>query len=217
MAVHTEEASYVPRYARIGLGASQDLVDLLGLLFQRLMAKDLQQLMEFRPATPQARLVGPPSHLEVALAVARAVEGQAQKRARLLAFPGPLGVACGQAAEGHQAGLGRLSREGALRQALDQHLLAAVGIGLVLETHDEVINVAQQGGVPLQPWLHDPLAPQIQHVVQGEVTQHNTNIASLRHTFFTRLDDAVFQPPSFQPPPDQAQEARLSNAVLPEA
>jgi hypothetical protein len=45
--------------------ASQDLVDLLGLLFQRFMSNDLQQLMEFRQATLQARLVGPPSHLEV--------------------------------------------------------------------------------------------------------------------------------------------------------
>src|SRR5262245_10419879 len=62
------------------------------------MANDLQQLMEFRQTAPQARLVGSPSHLEVPSAVARAVEGQAQKRERLQAFPLPLGVTLGKAA-----------------------------------------------------------------------------------------------------------------------
>src|SRR5215467_11954578 len=102
-------------------------MDLLGLVFQWFMANDLQQLMEFRQTAPQARLVGSPSHLEVPSAVARAVEGQDQKRERLPAFPVPLGVTLGKAAERHQAGFGWLYRERELCQALYQRLLEALG------------------------------------------------------------------------------------------
>jgi hypothetical protein len=70
-------------------------------------------------------------------AVARAVEGQAQKRERLPAFSLPLGGTLGNAAERHQAGFGWLSRERDLGQALCKRLREALRIGLVLETHDE--------------------------------------------------------------------------------
>jgi hypothetical protein len=54
------------------------LVDLLGLVLQRFMANNLQQLMEFGQTAPQVRLVRFPSHLEVASVVACAVEGKTE-------------------------------------------------------------------------------------------------------------------------------------------
>src|SRR5262245_30442377 len=77
MAVDTQEAAHVARYTIVSVVASQALVDLLGLLLQRFMSNDLQQLMEFCQTASQTRLVGSPSHLEVPLAVARAVQGKA--------------------------------------------------------------------------------------------------------------------------------------------
>src|SRR5262249_56003558 len=82
------------------------------------MANDLQQLMEFRQTAPQARLVGSPSHLEVPSAVARAVEGQAQKRERLPAVPLPLCGTLGTAAEPHHTGFWWLLHARKLRQTL---------------------------------------------------------------------------------------------------
>ncbi len=76
MAVDTQEAAHVARDTIISIVASQALVDLLGLLLQRCMSNDLQQLMEFRQTASQARRVCSPSHLEVPLAVARAVKGK---------------------------------------------------------------------------------------------------------------------------------------------
>src|SRR5215468_11231787 len=108
------------------------------------MAHALQQLMDLRQTAPSARLVGSPSHREVPSAVARAGEGQAQKRARLPAFPVPLGVTLGTAAERHQAGFGWLYHARKLRPTLYQRLREAVRIGLGLETHDDIIHRAHQ-------------------------------------------------------------------------
>ena len=131
MAVDTEEASHVARYPVIGLVAAQDVMDLLGLVFQRFMAQDLQQLMAFCQTAPHACLVRSPSHLEVASVVAGAVEGKTEKRKRLSASPVPFGVPRSKATEGHQTGLGRLSRQGALRQTLPQRLREALCVSLV--------------------------------------------------------------------------------------
>jgi hypothetical protein len=90
--------------------ASQDLIDLLGLVFQRFMSNDLQQLMEFCQTAPQARLVRSPSHLEVSSVVACAVEGKTEKRKRLSASPVPFGVTLSKATEGHQTGSLNLSQ-----------------------------------------------------------------------------------------------------------
>src|SRR5262249_9722272 len=100
------------------------------------------------------------------------------------------------------------------RQALYQRPLEALCIGLVLETHDEIITVANQVRLSLQPWLHHPLEPQVKHVVKVEVAEHDANTAPLRDPFLGGLNDPVFQHPSFQPPSDQPQDARVSDTVL---
>src|SRR5262249_27305821 len=149
----TQEAAYVARYTIGSVVASQALVALLGLLLQRCMAHDLQQLMEFCQPASQARLVGSPSHLAVPLAVAPAVQGKAQTRERLPTFSVPRGVAFGKATERAQTGVGRRQRKRELRQALSQRPREALCIGLGLEIHDEIINGAHQLRLSLQPWL----------------------------------------------------------------
>jgi hypothetical protein len=76
-------------------------------------------------------------------------------------------------------------------------------IGLVLETHDEIINIAHQVRLALQPWLHHPIAPEVEHVVQREVAEHDADTPALRDTLFTGLNAPVFQHSGFEPPPDQ--------------
>src|SRR4030095_3065933 len=114
----------------------------------------------------------------------------------------------------NEAGLTRLERQGELGQAFDQYLLKAVRVSLMLETHDKIIDIANQVGVALQPWFHHPLEPQIQHVVKVEVAQDDADIPPLGDPFVAGLDDAVFQPAGFQPPSDQAHEAWVSDSVL---
>lgn len=167
------------------------------------MAHDLPQLMAWRQPASQARRVGAPAHRAVPWAVARAVPGNAQKRARLVTFPLPLGITCGTPAERHEAGGGRLQRERTLCEALHQHRREAWCVGLVLAPHDDILNGAHPGGCPLQPWLHAPRDPQGQHGMQGEGAQDNAARASLGDPFLTRLDETVFQLPGLQPPSDQ--------------
>ena len=109
------------------------------------MAHDLQQLMEFRQTASQTRLVGSLSHLEVPLAVARAVKGKAQKRERLPAFPLLLGMPLSKAAEGHHASLGRLYGEREFRQALHQHLLTRAGVKHGEPLRDRAVITASAG------------------------------------------------------------------------
>jgi hypothetical protein len=71
----------------VGIVATQGLVELGDLCFERFVSNTLQQLMKVRQTAPQARLVGFPSHLEMALVVVRKVVGQAQKRERRRPFP----------------------------------------------------------------------------------------------------------------------------------
>lgn len=150
-------------------------------------------------------------------AVARAVPGQAQKRARLPAFPVPLGGTLGTPAARHQAGLGWRYRARELRQALSQDLLNALRIGLGLEPHDAILARAPQGRLALPPWLSHPLAPEGEPVVKGEGAEHDAPAAPLGDPCVAGLDDAIFQHPSFAPPSDHTQEARVSDPVLPHA
>src|SRR5215510_6854035 len=173
------------------------------------MANNLQQLMEFGQTAPQARLVRSPSHLAVPSVVACAVEGKTEKRQRLSASLVPFGVTLRKATEGHQTGFRRLEREGELRQTLLQHLLEALCVRLVLETHDEIIHVAHQVRLPLQPWLHHPLEPQVERIVKIEVAEHDAYISPLGDSFVAGFDDPVFQHPL-----DHPQDAWVSNTVL---
>lgn len=89
--------------------AASGLVKLLRLVFAPFVPYPLQELRDVRQTALPAGLGGLPSYLEVPAAVTRAVEGHAQTRAGLQTLSLRLGVPLGNAADGHQAGRGRLS------------------------------------------------------------------------------------------------------------
>ena len=129
--------------------ATQGLVELYDLRFKRCVSNTLQQLMKVCQTAPQARLVGFPAHLELALVVARAGVGQAQKRERLRPFPLPPRLALGKPPERPKARFIRLEGSSEFRQPLDQHSLEALRVCAVLESHDEIIEVANQVRLPV--------------------------------------------------------------------
>jgi hypothetical protein len=129
--------------------ATQGLVELYDLRLKRFVSKTLQPLMNVGQTAPQARLVGFPPHLEISWVVARAVVGQAQNRARLRPFPWPPRRALGTPPERHQARFIRRAGSSEFRQPLDQDALAALRVCAVLNTPDEVIEVATQVRLPV--------------------------------------------------------------------
>jgi hypothetical protein len=151
--------------------ATQGLVELGDLCFERFVPHTPQQLMKVRQTAPQARLVSFPSHLEMSLVVVRAVVGQAQKRERRWPFPLPARLALGKPPERHEARFIRLEGSSKFRQALDQDSLEALRVGAVLETDNEIVHVANQVRLPVQACFHDPFKPQAQHIVEIEVAQ----------------------------------------------
>jgi hypothetical protein len=108
VAVDTQEASHIARDAILGIVASQPLVDLSRLFGKRFVPTTLQELMEVSQTALQSGFLGFPSHLEGASTVARAVEGEAQKRQGFSAVPLPGGIPCGEPPAGHQTRLTRL-------------------------------------------------------------------------------------------------------------
>src|SRR5690349_6070838 len=50
-----------------------------------------------------------------------------------------------------------------------------------------------------------------------EIAQKHTDRSALRGSLFARMDRSVFQDARFQPAPDQADQARIADAVLHEA
>ena len=211
------KATEVARSASVGLGVSQARVEWRGWLVERCVPHPLPPLMACRQTAPPSSLVRAPAPLEVATAVARAGPGHAQTRARLPAGPVPRGLAFGHAPERHPAGVTRLARHSALGQACDQPLWAAVRVSLRLDTHDDRLARAPQGGVAWPPWLHHPLAPQVQPVVTGEVAQDDAALPPVRDPVVAGLDEAVCPHAGVQPPPDQAHEAWVSDSGWPQA
>ncbi len=205
------------RDARIGLVATQGVVELCDLCVTRFVSKTLPPLMNVRQTAPQARLAGCPSHLDMSLVVARAVVGQAQNRARLRPCPLPPRLALGNTPERHEARLIRLEGSSALRPPFDQDRLEALLVGAVLDTPDDISEVATQGRLPVQAWCHHPVTPPVQHVVEREVAQDHPDAPPLGYPFIAGLAHAVFPHPGFQPPSKESEEAWVSDAMLHQA
>ena len=53
--------------------------------------------------------------------------------------------------------------------------------------------------------------------MEVHITQQDADRTALRRAFLTRRFHPVFQDPSFQPAPDQAEQARVADSVLNEA
>src|SRR5262249_6872046 len=74
-------------------------------------------------------------------------------------------------AERHEPRLGWVDAQAVLAEALRQDLQDALGIALVAKPNHEIVRVADEEGTLTQAWLHVPLDPEVQHVVQEHVGQ----------------------------------------------
>jgi hypothetical protein len=67
--------------------------------------------------------------------------------------------------EGQQPRFVRVEGQAEAPQPLAKYRHHSPCIVLALETHEEVITIADQRRFPLKPWLHLGLQPQVEHIV----------------------------------------------------
>ena len=145
--MHFLQGAEVPGDAVVGIVAPKHSVEVDHLFANRQVPHSPHQIAQLGQTALKPRPLGAQPHLEIALAVMRAVEGEAQKIYRLRAFPPPLGrMPLSKATEFDQLGLARLQGQAELPQPFAQSLLDTQGILPVLETHHKVVDVAHQVG-----------------------------------------------------------------------
>src|SRR3954451_8395052 len=157
----------VGRHRVIGEIAGDDLLQPVPLFRDRLVHSSpqfLRDLLEFRRLAVPA---GFPVDQEVAPARGAADEGETQESEGLrLAEAAPLAVARRIAAELDQPGLLRMERQRELLKPVAHHVEEPTGVGLVLETDDDIIRVSHNdhvaGGLPLSP----AFGPEVERVVK---------------------------------------------------
>jgi hypothetical protein len=125
--IHLEQRADVSRDAVVGVVSAQDGIDLADLLADLVMPNAPHQFLQRQKASPEARLLGTHTHLEVTLPVARAVERQAQKVDCVWALPAAMlaRVSLREPTELDQLGLGRFQSETELAQPSTQGILHA--------------------------------------------------------------------------------------------
>src|SRR6202163_2130012 len=65
-----------------------------------------------------------------------------------------------------------------------------------------------------QSRLDHTLEPQVEHVVQIHIAQQDADRSALRGPLFARMDLSILQHTCFQPAPDQADQARITDSML---
>src|SRR5712691_3602835 len=90
------------------------------------------------------------------------------------------------------------------------------GVRLVLKTHDEVISPADDDDVAFGRCLTPLLHPEVEHVVQIDVSQHRRGTAALWRSFFTARPLTLFQHACVQPFTDEPHHALVRYPVLDE-
>src|SRR5215813_3023037 len=69
-------------------------------------------------------------------------------------------------------------------------------------------------GLSSQPGFDHALEPKVEYIMQVHIAQHDADRTALRGSLFVWIDFAVFQNACLQPAPDQADHARIADAVL---
>src|ERR1035437_2577842 len=179
------------------------------------MSYSPHQLLQRHKTAPQARFLGAYPNLEVAFSVSRAIQREAQKVDCFRAAPAAFArMSLREPAKLDYLRLGRLKSEAKLPQPSAQGVLNAEGVRAILETDHKVIDIAHQIGFATQPAFDHALEPKIKHVVQVNVAQQHADRSTLRSSLFIRMDLSIFHNARFQPAPDQADQARVSNSMF---
>src|ERR1700740_959892 len=208
----------VPGSAVIRIVTAKHLVEVLNLLRDRRVPHPPHLVLQTRKRTSQASLLRKQPHSKVAFPIAGAVQREAQKIDRLRASTTTLArVSLRIATKFDEFGFRLCQGQAKLPQSLAQYLLDSKGIRAILETQHKVVDVSHQIGLAPQPGLDHTLKPQIEHVVQIQITQQNADSTTLWGSFFARMEFFVFQNVGFQPASDQADQTRVSYSVLDKA
>src|SRR6516225_497132 len=118
------------------------------------------------------------------------------------------------AAKLDQAGLVQMQRERKLLYPYAQCVPEASGVGLVLETDDEVVGVPHNDHIALGLAPSPAVGPQIEHVVHIDVGEQRRNYRALSRSHLTYRDDPVLQDTRLQPFADETDDALVADAVL---
>lgn len=187
--MHALQGAEVPTYTIVGIVSTEHSIEVDHLFPDRQMPHASHQLVKFRQAPMEPRLLGPKAHLEIALVVTRAIEGEAQEINSLRAFPPSLGrVTLSKAAEFDEFGLGWCQFQSESSQPLAEDLLNADGIRAVLETEHKIINVAHHVGFPCEMGLYHPLKPEVEHIVKVDIAQQYTDRSTLWRPLLIVMD-----------------------------
>src|SRR6185295_13420756 len=101
-----------------------------------------------------------------------------------------------------------------LGEPLCQFLMKSYGVRLVLKAHYEVIGPAHHYHVAFGLCLPPVLHPEVEHVVQVDVSQQWRGTAALWRSFFTARPLSFFQHARFQPFTDESHYALVCYAML---
>ena len=77
-----------------------------------------------------------------------------------------------------------------------------------------VIDIPHQLGLALQAGLDHTLEPEVEHIMQVHVAQHDPDRTPLWSPLLVRMNLSIFQNGCFQPLADQADHARIANPML---
>jgi len=110
-----------------------------------------------------------------------------------------------------------MQRQGELLQPRAHDLQEASGLGLVLESDDEIVGIAHDDHVARGLTPSPALGPEIEDVVQVDVGKKRRCHRPLPGPLVTNRHDSVFKDARPEPLLDQADNARIADPVLHEA
>jgi hypothetical protein len=133
-----------------------------------------------------------------------------------LSLSSAIPAGCCEPAKLDDSGLPGLQLQPKECQSLPKIRQETLGIEAMLESHDEVIRVADHDH--LSPRLAFPPSPdpEIQHVMQVDIGQKRTDAAALDRPHLTARPLPLLQHTSPQPLPDESPDAPVPYAVLDE-
>src|ERR1700730_15866609 len=160
----------------------------------------------------------PPQHRETPVASLLATDVGEAKKVECLGLPlsTPLSIVRCMEAELDDARFLGMQFQFELGESLRQLLVEPLGVRLVLKAHHEVISPTDDNHVAFGFCLTPVLHPEVEHVVQIDVSQQRRGTAALGRSFFTARPLSFFQHARVQPFTNEPHDALVSYSVLDE-
>ena len=159
-----------------------------------------------------------PQHREHSVTPLPATDVREAKKVECFGLPlsPPLSIVRCVKAELDDARLLGMQFQFELGEAFRQFVMKPQRIRLVLKAHHEVISPTDNYYVAFGFCLSPVLHPEVEHIVQIDVSQQRRGTAALRRSFFTARPLALFQHARVQPFTNEPQDALVSYSMLDE-